>query len=133
MLTETMVTKLIKLYNGEDGKKKIIRKECKIVVDSLVEQLCNNCLQMQPNGIANIRKKINSYISQGNASNVEILQSFDKVLRSYSDAFSKSYSDHTDHLNSFLGKDLKEFVLVLINNNYIGNTELKDELEGLLQ
>lgn len=132
MITNTMTIKLIDFYT-ESTKKKVKRKKVKIIVDSLIEQLCNYFLKRQPNGIANIRVTINSILDKSEDNDKEVLNKFDRVLRSYDEAFSKGYSDYSDNFNSFLDGDLKELILVLIKYNYIEDTEFKSQLRELLE
>lgn len=130
MLTDSMTVKLIDFYE-ESSTKKIKRKEVKIIVDSLIEQLCQFFFQSCPDGISNIRKKINSSIARDN-DNKEVLEKFDQMLRAYHEAFSKSYSDHTDSYNSFLNGELKTLILALIKLYYIKDISLSMKLRELL-
>jgi hypothetical protein len=88
--------------------------------------------QTYPDGIANVRLLINSNLTKSDE-NKEVLKKFDQMLRSYHDAFSKSYSDHSYNFDAFLNGELKTLISVLIKNNYIKDVLLSKKLRELLK
>lgn len=131
MITEPMTLELINIYS-EHTKKKVKRKKVKIIVDSLIEQICEHFLGHQPNGKVNIRLEINFKLNELMNNEKDVLNKFQSILRTYDEAFSKTYSDYTDNFNSFLNVEFKALILVLIKYDYFQNHVLKSKLKELL-
>ncbi len=131
MITDAMAVKLIEFYKENEINKKR-RKKVKIIVDSLIEQLCKYYFNTIPTGIANVRVLVNKEFSKFNTLDQSILFKLKSVLRNYDDAFSKDYSDYNDIYNEFVNGDLKDLIIILLDSGFLTNNELKNQLKGLL-
>ncbi|MET3697012.1 hypothetical protein SAMN05877753_101410 [Bacillus oleivorans] len=135
MIDTSMILKLYELnIRINEGKKNISRKEIKIVVDSLIEQIYQYYFESKPNGILNIRQKINNELdSLQNEEDKILLRSLGSILREYNSAFSKDYIDHSSSFNTFLNNELKNLSLALVKHSYFSNDEHAKSLKGLLE
>ncbi|GIO56904.1 hypothetical protein [Paenibacillus cineris] len=133
MLDTAMIWRLYeKYYTLKYTKKRISRKEMKVIIDSINEQLCNYYFQESPSG-QRTRALINKNIQNfSNQEDKEILIALDAVLREYPIVFSKTYSDHNSDLDSFMNKELKKLSNTLINHSLFKNDDNAKRLRGLL-
>lgn len=133
MLSTDMLLELYKIYLENTTGKKYKRKKLKIVVDSIMEQLCGFYLNSRPNSAWNIRESILRKISNTPSDeDKDVLSAFNSLLREYDEAFSKSYSDHSKNHQDFINKELKNLTLALINHSLHRSDQNADLIRGLL-
>jgi hypothetical protein len=130
---------LLKLYeinlNISLGNTKIKRKEIQLLVDSCIEQVWDHYFQMKPRGIPeSARLYLNTHLSNFKTEEDRVvLRGLLLILKSYTIAFSKDYTDHTESFESFLNEELKEFALSLVRHSFFRENENAQVLRGILE
>ncbi|MCY8098848.1 hypothetical protein [Bacillus haynesii] len=133
MLSTDMFLELHKIYIEIISGKKYKRKKLKVVVDSIMEQLCGYYLNSRPNSAWNIRASVIKIVSQTTTvEDKDVLNAFNSLLREYDEAFSKSYSDHSDNQHSFIINELKDLTIALIKHSIHRTDQNADSLRGIL-
>lgn len=107
-------------------KVKINRHNLKVIIHSLMEQICHIYFDSKPTGIQNVRILINSNINAHNEEDMKLLQSFNAILREYNDVFSKDYTDHSADLLEFVDNQVRHFCTALFNHSrYISDINVE--------
>lgn len=107
VIDTAMIDKLFEKLSNFKEKKRIRRKEMKVMIDSISEQLCSYYFDEKPSG-QQIRELINNRIdSITDTEDKEILIALEGVHREYGNVFSKRYSDHDTDFNRFLEKEVQ--------------------------
>ncbi|OXS52155.1 hypothetical protein B1A99_34935 [Cohnella sp. CIP 111063] len=134
MLSAAMIQQLYTIqFDHRYTKKHISRKSMKIIVDSIIEQICSHYFQIRPNGIQKLRLLINTKIvSINEEEDKAILRSLSAILREYSTVFSKTYSDHDQDFNDFLNQELFAFMKELTNHSLFRTDDNAIRLRSLL-
>ncbi|TQR14749.1 hypothetical protein [Psychrobacillus soli] len=133
MLSTDMLLELYKIYIEIITGKKYKRKKLKVVVDSIVEQLCGYYLNRRPNSAWNIRESVLIKIHQTTTDeDKDILSTFNSLLREYDEAFSKSYSDHSENLQEFINIELRDLTISLIKHSLHRTDEHANSLRVIL-
>ena len=129
-----MFLELHKIYIEINSGKKYKRKKLKVIVDSIMEQLCGYYLSSRPNSAWNIRASVIKILSQTTTDDEDkvVLNAFNSLLREYDEAFSKSYSDHSDNQHSFINNELMDLTIALIKHSIHRTDQNADSLRGLL-
>jgi hypothetical protein len=126
MINSAMTLTLYNFYDDTKEPQPIDRKEVKVIVDSLIEQLCQHYFQRRPNGVENIRTLINSSIVNfTNAEDKAVLKNLNKLLREYKEAFSSGYSDHKDTFEYFIKNELKCLTSSIIHHSCLEDEHIK--------
>ncbi len=133
MLSTDMFLELYKIYIEIISGKNYKRKKLKVVVDSIMEQLCRHFLNSRPNSAWNIRASVLNKINHTTTGeDKDVLSAFNSLLREYDEAFSKSYSDHSDNIQSFINNELKELTVALIKHSLHRTDQNANSLRGIL-
>ncbi|MCT4621576.1 MAG: hypothetical protein N4A62_19585 [Marinisporobacter sp.] len=133
MINSAMAVNLQGIYSVPIDRKTYNRKKIKIIVDSLIEQLCDYYFSRKPSGVSNVRVLINRDKGQFQDSQDKvILDSFSKVLRSYEDVFATSYCGHTEEVEKFVDEKLKELTRNISNHSNLSNNPEIQRLKGML-
>lgn len=133
MLSTDMLLELYKIYIEITTGKKYKRKKLKVVVDSIMEQLCGYYLNSRPNSAWNIRESILNKINQTTSDeDKDILRAFNNLLRDYDETFSKSYSDHSESIHGFINNELRILTIALIKHSLHSTDQNADLLRGIL-
>lgn len=134
MLDSAMIQRLFEIhYTLKYTNKKISRKAIKVIVDSIIEQLCNHFFDIKPNGIQKIRALINSKINSfTEQEDKDILNAFDGILREYPSVFSKTYSDHDSNFGDFMNQEVRILSKALSNHSIFRSDVNAKKLRGLL-
>lgn len=139
MITDEMIEKLIAVYKDKEKyfRNKKRKKELKIIVESLIEQLSEEFLKGFDSSIGvNLIHSINKLLklNSEDLNNKEILISLKKLIKKYDKAFEKDYSDHSNYVKELIEKELREVMLKLCENSSVlqikKNFILKDLLVG---
>lgn len=134
MINSSIALRFYKFFQTSFIGEKIDRKEVKIMVDSLIEQLCDYYLQNKPNGIQNVRSSVNRKMKDiSDEEDIQVLKALNSMLREYNDAFSKSYSDHTDTFNRFFNRELRDLLVCVSRHSCLSKNKGAQELWGLLK
>lgn len=126
MLSEDLIYELYRLQeNFISTHKKIERKEIKVVIDSILEQLgtyyFNKVISI---GDLNIRSMIKSKVEQNlyDEEDNNILRSLDDIIREYYTVFNKSYSNYEDTLEGFFDNQIRQLTINLNTHSYFENS-----------
>lgn len=133
MVDTAMIQRLFEIhYTLKFTVNKINRKEMKVIVDSINEQLCNYFFQQKPSG-QRTRSLINKNMHGfSNQEDKEILIALDAVLREYPNVFSKTYSDHNSNFDEFMKNEMKKLCKALTEHSIFRNDDNAKRLRGLL-
>lgn len=133
MLSSDMFLELDKIYIEIKSGKKYKRKKLKVIVDSIMEQLCSYYLDSRPNSAWDIRASIITKLDQTTtAEDIDVLNAFNSLLREYTQTFSKSYSDHSSTQQNFINNELKILTIALIKHNIHKNDDNANSLRRIL-
>jgi hypothetical protein len=136
MVNSNMLQKLYEInIKISLGNTKIKRKEIQLLVDSCIEQVWHYYFKMKPKGIPeNARLFLNTHLSSFTTEEDRVvLRGLLLLLKSYTIAFSKEYTDHTESFESFLNEELKKFALALVRHSFFRDDENAQILRGLLE
>lgn len=137
MVSTDMLLELDKIYYECYTGKIYKRQKLKIVVDSIMEQLCGHYLNSRPISQRvsdlNTRKSILTKINEITADeDKKVLLAFNYMLREYEETFSKTYADHSRNFQNFINKELRDLTIALITHSSYINDEYAGSLRRLL-
>jgi hypothetical protein len=124
-------------YNVADNNEefaKIHRKEIKIIVDSLFEQIIESLLGEKPRNAMTARVMINNHdLSNSTDADKKLLGALKNLLSQYHCLDSKAYIDHTNSIVDFVSNELYELSLSLVIHTSLSKNSHAKALKKLLR
>ena len=124
-------------YNVADNNEefaKIYRKEIKIIVDSLFEQIIESLLGEKPRNAMTARVMINNHdLSNSTDADKKLLGALKNLLSQYHCLDSKAYIDHTNSIVDFVSNELYELSLSLVIHTSLSKNSHAKALKKLLR
>lgn len=138
-VAESILPKIYSIFNeyknsnDEDTFTNTYRKEIKIIVDTLFEQIIESILDEKPRNALNARLAINKTdLSAYSSSDRKLLNSLKNVLVEYDGLNSKEYIDHSESLIDFVSNELYALSIALINHEKLSQCDNAKSLKKLL-
>lgn len=122
------------IANNNEKFAKSHRKEIKIIVDSLFEQIIESLLGEKPRNAMTARIMINNY-DQSNSTDADkrLLGALKNLLSQYHCLDSKAYIDHTNSIVDFVSNELYELSLSLVLHTALSKNSHAKSLGKLLR
>lgn len=138
-VAESILPKIYSIFNeyknskDEDTFTNKYRKEIKIIVDTLFEQIIESILDQKPRNALNARLAINKTdLSAYSSSDRKLLNSLKNVLVEYDSLNSKEYIDHSESLIDFVSNELYALSIALINHEKLSQCDNAQSLKNYL-